>query len=659
MGGQLSHGVPENIAGSAVVLGTLSALASLASALFSLILAVTFFRRRFEEPAAVALSFYLLVYAVVMAGPLESWFSYWTGDVGWALAMQTSLLATPSVALFVLFPNGRFVPPWTRWVLLLTIPWSISLFFLPGFDSTLTSSLNPVELGLVVLWYGSFLVVGLYAQVYRYRRVSSPQERQQTKWVVFGFILWLVYILLSTPPYLYLTNLPPGSPVPWWAPANELSWSLALNILPISLAVAISRYRLWNIDLVINRSLVYGTLTASVIGIYALVVGVAGTVFQAQGNWLVALVATGLIAVLFQPLRDGLQRWVNRLVYGQRDEPFEVLARLARRLEGILTPRLVYPTIVETVAQTLKLPYAAIAVSADDGFETVESFGKPGNDLVTYPLIYQGEVVGQLLVARRAPNEDFTEADDRLLGSIAQQAGTAVHAVQLTADLLRSRHRLVTTREEERRRLRRDLHDGLGPTLAAHRLKIGSVRALLEQDPAMADRLLVELENDMGATLSEVRQLVYNLRPPALDQFGLVGAIRAYAAECERGQAEDGRGELAILIAAPDDLPTLPAAVEVAAYHIAREALANVIHHARARQCTLRLTLKKSVPNGDEDQLKLTVQDDGEGFVDSEPAGLGLTSMRERAQEVGGAFTAESVVGQGTRLTAVLPLGHP
>ncbi|UCG25955.1 MAG: GAF domain-containing sensor histidine kinase, partial [Chloroflexota bacterium] len=378
-----------------------------------------------------------------------------------------------------------------------------------------------------------------------------------------------------------------------------------------------------------------------------------GALFQAQSNWLVALIATGLVAVLFQPLRERLRRWVNRLLYGRRDEPYEVLADLGRRLEDTMSPERVYPTIVETVAQTLKLPYAAIAVDRQGSLETAVSYGKPTLRLVNYSLTYQGQEVGQLAVAPRQKDETFSEADDRLLRNIARQAGTAVHAAQLAADLQQSRQQIVASREEERRRLRRDLHDGLGPSLAAHMLKIGSARALLADRPQMTDKLLAEMEADVENTLADLRRIVYELRPPALDQWGLAGALRAYAETCEQS---DARATLTIHVDAPDELPPLPAAVEVAAYHIGREGLTNVVRHAQAKQCELKL----DVEGRENCQLRLCIRDDGRGIDDDIRAGVGLTAMRERAAELGGSCVISSQPDSGTSVTAVLPLtGDP
>ena len=652
-GGQLSHISSESASTGIIVLAAMSALASLASTSLSLTMATIFFRRRFTDPVAAALSFYLLGYAVVMAGPLEAWSTYWFGSTELALILQSLVIPLPSVALFALFPSGRFVPRWTRWLLLMMIPWYILLFFLPTAEPSSMSEQSLLLLAVLGLWLVGLFGAGIYAQVIRYRHVSTPSERQQTKWVLYGFTLWLGYILLSTIPYFYLISLPPDTPAPWWGSVSSLGWFLALNIIPVSLAIAITRHNLWNIDLVINRTLVYLTLTASTIAIYLLVVGGFGALFHTQENLLVTLVATGLVAILFQPLRDRLQRGVNRLLYGRRDEPFEVLERLGQRMEDTFEPALVLPAMVETIAHTLKLPYVAIAVGQGERSQIAESYGNPTTTTQAYSLTHQGTVIGNLLVALRAPQEAFTEGEERLLQNIAQQAGTAVHALQLTADLQQARQQIVSSREEERRRLRRDLHDGLGPSLAAQMLKVGSARALLAENPQMTDNLLAEMETDIEATLADLRRIVYDLRPPALDQLGLGGALDAFAVACESGEMGDTQRNLTIRREMPDKLPSLPAAVEVAAYHIGREALANVVHHSQAQHCTLRL----AVDEGESGHLHLSVQDDGQGFAETTRAGVGLASMRERAAELGGTCTIEASPGKGTRVAAELPLG--
>jgi len=369
--------------------------------------------------------------------------------------------------------------------------------------------------------------------VLRYRRVSTPAQRQQTKLVVFGFavaptgfILNLTLGLFVSPRYAALYTL--------MVMHLEL---ILLVLIPLTIAFSILRYRLWDIDLIINRTLVYGALTAMIVGVYVLAVGTLGALFQAGGNFFLSILVTGVIAILFHPLRQGLQRGVNRLMYGERDDPVMVLTRLGQRLEAAMTPEAVLPTICETVAQALKLPYVTIALREAEEFQVVAEYRAPlansltqGGRREVIPLVYQSETIGQLIVAPRSPDEALTPADRRLLEGIAHQAGACAHAVRLTAALQHSRERLVTAREEERRRLRRDLHDGLGPTLASQTFKLDAALDLLETDPVAVRRLLAELKAQTQATVADIRRLVYELRPPALDELGLISAIGEQAA---------------------------------------------------------------------------------------------------------------------------------
>ncbi|GHO55878.1 histidine kinase [Ktedonobacter robiniae] len=213
---------------------------------------------------------------------------------------------------------------------------------------------------------------------------------------------------------------------------------------------------------------------------------------------MISLLATGLIAVLFQPLRTHFQRTINRLMYGERDDPYQVISRLGQRLEAVLAPEAVLPAVVEVVAQTLKLPYVAVTLKQGEELVLVASHGTAPEAVLHVPLISQSEQVGELVLATRTPGEAFTPAEHRLLEDLARQAGVAAHAVQLTEDLKRltidlqsSRERLVTAREEERRRLRRDLHDGLGPQLASLTLKLETARNRLGHN-SLAEMLLAD-----------------------------------------------------------------------------------------------------------------------------------------------------------------------
>jgi signal transduction histidine kinase len=257
--------------------------------------------------------------------------------------------------------------------------------------------------------------------------------------------------------------------------------------------------------------------------------------------------------------------------------------------------------------------------------------------------MYQADQIGQIIVAPRILHEVFTPAERRLLTDLARQAGLAVHGVQLALELRRSREQLVTAREEERRRLRRDLHDGVGPTLAALSLKAGALRHIIPDDPGAATTQSIELRDQLRSVIADIRRAVYDLRPPALDELGLVQAIREQAAQYS------AHG-LQVTVESPDQLPALSAAVEVAAYRITLEALTNVARHAGARQCVVRLT-----SNG---ALCLEISDDGQGIAEPHRAGVGLMSMRERASELNGTYLIESNPTGGTVIKVSLPLSE-
>ena len=335
---------------------------------------------------------------------------------------------------FYLFPSGRFVPRWTRFTALAWVLFSGSWLLWP--DSPLTPDQWPPWLfGPIVLsLWASFAM----AQIYRYRRVSGPEQKQQTKWVVYGVGLVAIgfvpsVMLLGTVFEVPLTD------VGWHMLSQFLSIGF-ISIIPLTIGVAILRHQLWDIDLLINRTMVYGVLTLLIVGLYTLIVGGLGSVFQAQGNFAIALVTTGLIAVFFHPLREWLQRRANRLMFGQRDDPVGMLAHLARQLETVPGPESVLAVLVETIADALKLPYAALQV----GSEIAVQFGRPADELKHVPLLYQHQQIGRLLVAPRSPGEKLAQADERLLATIAPLVAATLRADQLNSELRASRREIVT-----------------------------------------------------------------------------------------------------------------------------------------------------------------------------------------------------------------------
>jgi signal transduction histidine kinase len=607
------------------------------------------FWRRSDDPFAVFVSATLIMLALPFG--LNGNLSMWRLPPPlMALApWLPTLLAAATLACFVLLlfliPNGRFIPRRIRWMALFLVALlaTVVVVFLSPTVARLLASLwqaagiAPDEASWLLLSWTLLVgfLSGLVAQVYRYRRETDPLRRQQTKWVAWGLSAPLLALLLT----LLLDWIIPEQSL-YHAIENLLS-PLVLTLIPLSILFSILRYRLWEIDLLLNRALVYGVLTVAIVAAYILLVGILSMFFHGSNLWL-SVLATGMIALLFQPLRQAMQQLVNRLLYGERDDPATVLARLGQRLEGVMAADAMLPTLVETVAQALKLPYVAVAIQQDDDAEeVVAEHGLRPLQVAEFPLLYQGELLGRLDAAPRAIGETLTAGDRRLLHDIAHQAGPAIHAMLLTADLQRSRARLVTAREEERRRLRRDLHDGLGPQLATLAMQIDAARNLLPSDPGQADQLLQDGKRQMQEALTGIRRLVYDLRPPALDQLGLVSALRDYAA----GQGATG---LQVSVDAPEPLPPLPAAVEVAAYRIALEALTNVIRHAQAQRCWIRLRVG--------DGLHLEIEDDGRGLAPDVRHGVGITAMVERAAELGGVCKVQPGSGGGTLVQAWLPV---
>lgn len=567
------------------------------------------------------------------------------------------------ILLPMVYPTGRFLSPRWRWLtitgILVAVIGGTAMGLLPDFSqdngfeyrypldnpfgrSSLPAWWYPLFRTLSAVSFSSLILVGIASMIVRFKH-SVGDERQQMK--------WLAYFLATAVGVQILIFEIPGA---FFYPQilQSVWYYLILLVvfvgIPLVIGIAIFKYRLYAIDLVINRTLVYGGLTLTVVLIYVFTVGLLSQLFHTSGNLIISLIATGLIAVAFHPVRERLQRSINRLMFGQRDDPYAVLSHLGQRVQTTAVPAETLASIVETIASTLKLPYAAIELVEQEKQIGRASVGEPVGEPIELPLRYQKEIVGRLLVSPRAPNEKFTPKEQQLLADIAAQTGPVASATRLTLALQRSREKLVLAREEERRRIRRDLHDGLGPTLASQTLKLDTVLDLLHDDPHTAGQHVKQLKNQTQQMVTDIRRLVYELRPPALDELGLLEALRAHVA-----QMSGANGRLRISIeAAPEPLPTLPAAIEVAAYRIALEGVTNVIRHAQARDCRVYFVIAEDEPPAG---LVLTVTDDGLGLPANLQAGVGLTSMRERAEELGGRCEVGSNQTGGTRITAALP----
>jgi signal transduction histidine kinase len=457
-------------------------------------------------------------------------------------------------------------------------------------------------------------------------------QRQQTKVVVFGIAVTIALVVLAQ--LLSLAGLSRPSGGTGVAVVDDV----VLTIVPICIAVATLRFRLFDVDVVINRTLVYGLITAGIIAFYVLAVGLVAHLVGSGSRDAVALAATGIVAVAVAPVRAAVQQQVNRLMYGRRDEPYAVLADIGRRLEHSAAAEASLDEVTSAITEALRLPYAAII---DGGGRLVAASG-PDRDFahVSFPLVHQRSVVGELRVGPRAAGDTLTAHDRRLLADVARQAAVAVHALDLTTNLRRSREALVTAREEERRRIRRDLHDGLGPSLAGLNLQLASLLPLIADAPSRAQDIAGEVRADVRKLIVDVRRIVNDLRPPALDELGLAGSLQALASAY--------RNALDVHVDT-GDLGDLPAAVEVAALRIVTEAMTNTVRHASAGTCGVQV-------RRDSGELRIRVSDDGRGIDSSTAPGVGLNSMRERATELGGTFDVETGPA-GTTVTAALPLG--
>jgi signal transduction histidine kinase len=337
------------------------------------------------------------------------------------------------------------------------------------------------------------------------------------------------------------------------------------------------------------------------------------------------------------------QRWLRpRLALfaeDSGDNPYAVISRVLTYMDTDLTAETLPPAVVRSLAETLNLPYVGLEI---EGGPTAETGSRPDVPLISLPLHYHERPLGTLHLAPRIVAGVPLPIDGQLLGDLTRQISLTLYATQMSAELQESRRRIVTAREEGRLLLRRDLHDGLGPALATMTMQADTARDLLPDDPAAADRLLAQLIDQAQTTVVEVRRIVHGLRPPALDELGLFEALEVLA----EGFATP---DLRVVVRLPEQQPPLPAAVEVAVYRIAQEALTNVRRHARAGSVELALWSEAG-------ELCLSISDDGVGLPPEIESGLGLPSMRERAQEIGGSLTVQSNESRGTRITARFPV---
>ena len=341
-------------AGMVLALNLVSVLASIAAALLCLTLASVLFWRKADDWMVMFISSYLLAYGVVLAGPLETAEAFYPGWPSLAVdVIQPLFLTTPTLALFVLFPDGRFVPRWTRWLILVSVPVTAATLYKPPYGWAL--------IGVIVLG-------AMYAQAHRYRHHSTSTERQQTKWVLFGVLSWLLLMGMLFVPYSMELNLPPGSPLPWWTLVNGAGWWLTMTIVPLSLTVAVLRHRLYEIDLIINRTLVYGSLTVTLVALYfGGVVGLQrGFVAVAGHTSTLAVVASTLmIAALFNPLRRRIQSFIDRRFYRSKYDAAKTLEAFSTKLRDETDLQALSDDLVGAVRDTMQPAHVSLWMRPD------------------------------------------------------------------------------------------------------------------------------------------------------------------------------------------------------------------------------------------------------------------------------------------------------
>ncbi len=617
------------------------------------------------------------------------------------LVVTLSMAAWPwSIGLFLplallLFPTGRLLSPTSRWRwaaigIIVTSP--LFVLEMTGDGSAPGEGLPPGYLtissydALQPLWTITelrnlaALLLAIICLTIRYRRADETGRRQ---------LLWL--LLASVIAILFVT--------PWsFIAGTPVLVLLAIPLIPVAVAVAIVRYQLLDIRLVVSRALTWALLSLVAIGAYAALAAILGSLISSRVGRSAAI--TVLVALIIAPILPRLQQLVDRALYGDRRDPARVASRVGEQLSAGL------PGVVASIRAALRFPYVALIVdnkiiTADgtpppttppqqpnhhsttvapqnlEHSEATAALQKPDHDSTTVapqnlehsgattaapqdlvrasqelaregitvvPLEYGGTVVGALNIGLRSGESELSSADRNVLGLVAVPLAVALHATRLSTELQSSREKLVSAREEERRRLRRDLHDGLGPTLTGVAFTADAAANLISTDTERARELLATLRTDTRTAIADVRRLVDNLRPPALDELGLVGALRQRADQLSF-RADGASIQVAV---SAEGLPPLPAALEVAAYRIATEALTNIVRHSHATNAVLALRCGND--------LEIEVTDDGPPNGEWRP-GVGLHAMRERAAELGGRFDAGPSPSGGV-VRATFPLEH-
>jgi len=566
--------------------------------------------------------------AIVRPDPLPLtdvalWFGVW-GFVPYFYVLPLVLL---------LFPDGRPATPRWRPVvigLLVVATVAISIRMFTGIELDIVpQASNPVDLLeppiQYVTLFGSFTVLfggtalGLISLRTRARRAVGT-ARAQLQWLSLGG-LTLVLGLVGSAAVGAANNL------------NDALFSIGLAGPPVAIAVAMLRHQLFDVEFALNRTIVFVVLSAIVVGVYLGVVVAVGSVAPSST---LGVVLVAVVAVVAASGRSIVQAGVDRWLFGHRRDPYAVVARVGRHVAPASEPQEALQRLVDALRDALRLPYVAF-----DGAVAVTS-GTAVAGWHTEPVFALGQQVGELHAGFRKAGERFSAEEKAAIAEVGSRAATLAYAASLVDDVAQSRARIVLAREEERRRLRADLHDGVGPALAGTAHQMDALARRMSSGPSDLHDRAVEIRERLREVVGDVRAVTHGLRPPVLDHVGLDGALRRLV---------DGF-DVPECTASIDAEGALPAAVEVAAYAIASEAVSNAVRHSAAGRVHLDARVE-------DDALVVSVSDNGRGIPSRPHGGLGLMSMGERAEEVGGRLEVTDRPGGGTIVRALLPLETP
>ncbi|HET8928607.1 MAG TPA: sensor histidine kinase [Microbacterium sp.] len=563
------------------------------------------------------------------APAVAGWISEWS----WAPGMFL-----PLTIVILLFPNGKLPSPrWSPVLWLATagiVGMTVSLAFGEAIELGPDASVaNPLGVGFAGPAFTVFATITVVAGIASLTslilrlRASTGDARRQLAPVVVASVLVVLALFLAVI-------------IPDWAPVIQL---VVFPLLPLAVALAVLRFRLYSLELIVRRSVIFVGLTALVVVGYALVVEGLSALLRSQGALPESLLATGVVALAFQPARIGLQRLASRALYGERDDPVAAVVRAGKRMGSARDPDAALAAAALGIRESLRLPWVAVY---DETGELVASSGERphwASFMAEWELSHLGQSCGCLALCRRSPREGFTSADERLIGAFLSPIAATLASRRFVDDLRDSRERLVLAQEEERHRLRRDIHDGLGPMLAAVAMHADVAMLQLDRAPDALPGTLSRLRSTATDAMADVRRIIEDLRPAPLTELGLLGALDEF---CRRRSSPEGA---IVTLAADPELPPAAPGVEVAVYRVATEAVTNALRHGDPTEVRVDLTSHQG-------WLDVVVTDDGHGWdVDAASDGVGLPAMRERSIEIGGRLTIESS-STGTTVHASFPV---